>query len=143
MSNPAETPTQNHPATADRKAKALAYLDAVAKQQFDRLETLLAPDLIFKGPTLTRTTAADFIGALKRLGVIHVRSDLRRVFADGDEACLIYDFVTDTAAGAVPIIEWLRFEGDRIRAIDLFYDRQPWQTVAAVMAERVARQQVA
>ena len=142
-SKTAMTATQLASETRDRKASALAYLDAVAKQQFDRLETLLAPDLLFKGPALTRTTAEDYIGALKRLGVIHLRSDVRRVFVDGDEACLIYDFVTDTAAGAVPIIEWLRFEGDRIRAIDLFYDRQPWQTVAAVMAERVARQQVA
>ena len=75
--------------------------------------------------------------------MIHLRSDVRRVFADGDEACIIYDFVTDTAAGAVPIIEWLHFEGDRIRAIDLFYDRLPWQTVTAVMTERTTRQPVA
>jgi len=137
------TATQLASETRDRKASALAYLDAVAKQQFDRLETLLAPDLLFKGPALTRTTAEDYIGALKRLGVIHLRSDVRRVFVDGDEACLIYDFVTDTAAGAVPTIEWLHFEGDRIKVIELFYDRQPWQTVAAIMADRTARQQVA
>ena len=143
MSHTSKTTIQSQPENTDRKAIALAYLDAVAKQQYDRLETLLAPDLLFKGPALTRTTAADYIGALKRLGVIHRRSDVRRVFAEGDEACLIYDFVTDTAAGAVPIIEWLHFDGDRIRAIDLFYDRQPWQTVTAVMAERTARQPVA
>lgn len=126
--------------TTDRKTLALAYLDAVAKQQYDRLEALLAPDLHFKGPAMTRTSAEDYVGALKRLGVIHVRSDVRRVFADGDEVCVIYDFVTDTAAGAVPTIEWLHFEGARIRAIDLFYDRQPWQTVTAAIAERAARQ---
>ena len=123
----------------DRKALALTYLDAVAKQQFDQLTTLLAPDLHFKGPVTTRTTAEDYIGALKGLAVIHVRNDVRRVFVDGDEVCVIYDFVTDTAAGAVPTIEWLHFDGARIRAIDLFYDRLPWQTVTAVMAERAGR----
>ena len=146
MSHSLKTTIQHQPEThpsGDRKSAALAYLDAVAKHQFDRLETLLAPDLLFKGPTVTRTTAADYIGALKGLAVIHLRSDVRRVFADGDEACIIYDFVTDTAAGAVPIIEWLHFEGERIRAIDLFYDRLPWQTVTAVMAERTTRQPVA
>ena len=123
----------------DRKTLTLEYLNAVGKQQYDRLEAMLAPDLLFKGPSMTRTSAAEFLGALKRLGAIHVRNDVKRVFVDGDEACVIYDFVTDTQAGALPTIEWLRFEGDRIRAIDLYYDRLPWQSVMAVIAERAAR----
>jgi hypothetical protein len=88
---------------------------------------------------MTRSSAQDFIGALKRLGAIHVRSDVKRVFVDGDEVCVIYDFVTDTTAGALPTIEWLRFEGDRIRSIDLYYDRLPWQAVMEVIAQRAAR----
>jgi hypothetical protein len=60
------------------------------------------------------------------------------VFADGDEVCVIYDFVTDTAAGALTTIEWLRFDGDRIRSINLYYDQLPWQQVMAVIAERAA-----
>ena len=123
----------------DRKTLTLEYLNAVGKQQYDRLEAMLAPDLQFRGPSMTRTSAAEVLGALKRLGAIHVRNDVKRVFVDGDEACVIYDFVTDTQAGALPTIEWLRFEGDRIRAIDLYYDRMPWQAVMAVMAERAAR----
>jgi len=127
----------------DRKKLALEYLDAVAKQQYTRLEGLLAPDLAFRGPSMTRTSAADFIAALKRLGAIHVRTDVRRVFTDEDEVCVIYDFVTDTTAGALPTIEWLRFDGQRIRSIDLYYDRLPWQAVMAAMAERAARPVVA
>ena len=151
----------------DRKTLTLEYLNAVGKQQYDRLEAMLAPDLQFRGPSMTRTSAAEYLGALKRLGAIHVRNDVKRVFVDGDEVCVIYDFVTDTAAGALPTIEWLRFdgdeacviydfvtdtqagalptiewlrfEGDRVSAIDLYYDRLPWQAVMAVIAERAAR----
>jgi len=123
----------------DRKALALEYLDAVAGQDFSRVEALLAPDLRFRGPAMTRSSAADFIAALRHLGAIHVRSDVKRVFVEGDEVCLIYDFVTDTPAGALPTIEWLRFDGGRIRSIDLYYDRLPWQSVMAVMSERAAR----
>lgn len=123
----------------DRKTLTLEYLNAVGTQQYERLEAILAPDLQFRGPSMTRTSAAEYLGALKRLGAIHVRNDIKRVFVDGDEACVIYDFVTDTQAGALPTIEWLRFEGDRIRAVDLYYDRLPWQAVMAVMAERAAR----
>jgi hypothetical protein len=88
---------------------------------------------------MTRTSAEEFVAALKRLAAIHVRNDVKRVFVDGDEVCVIYDFVTDTPAGALPTIEWLRFDGDRIRSIDLYYDRLPWQAVMAVIAERSAR----
>jgi hypothetical protein len=123
----------------DRKKLALEYLDAVAKQEFNRVEELLAPDLQFRGPAMARSSAQDLIAALKRLAAIHVRNDVRRIFVDGDDVCVIYDFVTDTTAGALPTIEWLHFDGARIRSIDLYYDRLPWQTVMEVIAQRSAR----
>lgn len=123
----------------DRKTLALEYLNAVAQRDYGRVEQLLAPNLAFRGPSMSRSTAADFIGALKRLSAIHVSSDVKRVFVDGDEVCVIYDFVTDTAAGALPTIEWLHFEGSRIQAIDLYYDRLPWQPVLQILAERAAQ----
>ena len=123
----------------DRKTLALAYLNAAGTQQCDDIEAMLAPDFQFRGPARTITSAEEYVVALKRLGAIHVRNDVKRVFVDGDEVCLIYDFVTDTPAGALTTVEWLRFDGDRIRSIDLYYDRLPWQTVMATIAERAAR----
>jgi hypothetical protein len=67
-----------------------------------------------------------------------VRNDVKRVFVDGDEVCVIYDFVTDTV-GVVPTIEWLGFEGDRIRSVKLYYDQVPWQTLRQELATRAAR----
>src|SRR5262249_10139991 len=122
----------------DRKTATLAYLDAVARQDYTTLEALLAPDLRFKGPAMTRSSSPEFLSALKRLGAIHLRNEVKRVFVDGDEVCVIYDFVTDTQAGALPTIEWLRFDGARIRSIDLYYDRLPWQAVMTAIAERSA-----
>lgn len=123
----------------DRKSLTLEYLNAVGNRDYGKIEQLLAPDLRFRGPANTRSSAADFIGALKRLSAIHVRNDVKRVFVDGDEVCVIYDFLTDTPSGALSTIEWLHFEGSRIRSIDLYYDRLPWQAVMAVIAERAAR----
>jgi ketosteroid isomerase-like protein len=123
----------------DLKKLTLAYLDAVGKKDFRRVEQLLAPDLRFTGPASSRDSAQDFIGALKRLGAIHVRNEPTRVFVDGDEVCVIYDFVTDTPAGALPAIEWLRFEGERIRSINLYYDRVPWKGVMDEIGRRTAQ----
>ena len=124
--------------STDRKALALEYLEAVGQQRYDRVAELVASDLRVAGPATTRTSAQDFIAALKRLAVIHLRTEIKRVFVDGDEVCVIYDFVTDTTVGAVPAIEWLKFDGARIRTIDLYYDRLPWQTVMAAIAQRTA-----
>jgi len=118
---------------------ALEYLAAVGNKDYAKLEQLLAPDLRFQGPVMSRSSAADFMSALKRLSAIHVRNDVKRVFADGSEVCVIYDFVTDTAAGALSTIEWLRFEDGRIRSINLYYDQLPWQGVMKTIAERAAQ----
>lgn len=122
--------------STDKKTLTLEYLKAVATQDYGKLEQLLAADLRFRGPVMTRSSAQDFIGALKRLSAVHVRSDVKRVFVDGEEVCVIYDFVTSTSAGALPTIEWLHFDGVRIRAIDLYYDQKPWQAVMQTLAER-------
>jgi hypothetical protein len=119
----------------NNEAIALAYLDAVAKKELDRVAALVAPDVKFVGPAMSFTGAPDLLAAFRRIGAIHVRSDVRRVFSDGDEVCVIYDFVTDTA-GALPTIEWLQISGGRVRSINLFYDQVPWLKIREELARR-------
>jgi hypothetical protein len=123
----------------DLKTIAVSYLEAVGTKDLARVSQLLADDVDLVGPASTYRSAAEVVGALGRLAAIHVRNDLRRVFVDGDEACVVYDFVTDTAIGAVPTVEWLRIERGRIRSIRLFYDRVPWQTVMVELRQRAAQ----
>ena len=125
----------------DNKVKtlALAYLDAVGRKDYATVERLLAPDVRFTGPTRSRSSAEEFIGALKRLGAIHVRNEPTRVFVDGDDVCVIYDFVTDTAAGAVPTVEWLRVDGGRVASVHLFFDRVSFKPASEEVARRVAK----
>jgi hypothetical protein len=126
----------------DLKTIALAYVEAAGTKDLGRISGLLADDLTFVGPTSRYDTAAEVLAALRRLTAIHVRNDIKRVFVDGAEACVIYDFVTDTEIGAVPTVEWLRIEDGRIRSIHLFYDRVPWQTVLVEMQRRAAQPRV-
>src|SRR5215831_14239096 len=121
--------------TRNNEATAIAYLDAVGKKELQRLDDLVAPDVHFVGPAMTIDGARDLLAALRRIGAIHVRNDIKRVFSDGDEVCVIYDFVTDTV-GAVPTIEWLRFERGRIASVNLYYDQLPWLKVRDELARR-------
>jgi len=115
---------------------ARAYLDAVAKKDLERVASLVTADVRFVGPANTMDGARDLIAAFRRIGAVHVRSDIQRVFTDGDEVCVIYDFVTDTA-GALPCVEWLHVEAGKIRSIHLYYDQVPWTKLREEIGRRM------
>ena len=117
---------------------ARAYLEAIATKDLARVEALIDPDIRFSGPAMALDGARDVLAALQRISAIHVRNDIKRVFSDGDDVCVIYDFVTDTA-GALPTVEWLRFAGGRIRSVNLYYDQVPWLKVREELARRAAK----
>ena len=79
-----------------------------------------------------------YLAALQRLTTILLRNEIRRVFVDGDDVCVIYDFVTDTPVGAVRSIEWLTLQDGRIRTIRLLFERERWPEVMAELAKRTS-----
>jgi hypothetical protein len=122
--------------TNDPRSIALAYIDACGRKDLDAVAPLLAPDLRFVGPGNTLTGASPYLAVLRRLGPVWVRSDVKKVFADGAEVCVIYDLLTDTPAGVVPIVEWLRIEGGRIASVTLFFDRVTFKPASDEIARR-------
>ena len=122
--------------TKDPKSIALAYIDACARKDFDALPSLLAPDMTFAGPGNALTGAEPYLAVLRRIGAVWVRSDVKKVFVDGNEVCVIYDFVTDTPAGAVPTVEWLSIEDGRVGSVRLFFDRVTFKPAADEVARR-------
>ena len=105
--------------TNEAKQVALEYIEGVRAQGLRHRESTLIAlhDIRRAGNALTG--AAPYLAVLQRLGPVWVRSDVKKVFVDGDEVVVIYDFVTDTPAGAVPIVEWLRVEDGQIASVIL------------------------
>ena len=125
--------------TNTAKQVALEYIEACGRKDYDIVGRLLSPSVNFVGPGNAVTGAAPYLAVLRRLGPVWKRSDVKKVFVDGDEVCVIYDFVTDTPAGAVPIVEWLRVEDGRIASVTLFFDRVTFKPAADELAPRAAR----
>lgn len=117
------------------EAIARAYLDAVSSKRLEKLNDLLADDVRFVGPAASHDTREGVCAALKRVSSIHVKSEIKRVFADGSDVCVIYDFVTD-AIGVLETIEWLTIENGRIQSIHLYYDQLPWQKAREEITRR-------
>src|SRR5260221_1996762 len=115
------------------------YVQAVSDKRFDELPAMLHPDADFGGPGLKPLHGAQaYISGFERLAPILLRNDIKHVVVDGDQACVIYDFVTDTPAGPVASVEWLKFEDGRIRSAELIFDRGRLPEALQVFQARTA-----
>jgi hypothetical protein len=122
---------------------AKAYIEAVGNKEFAKLPEFLHKDVEFTSPGLaTLQGAQDYMAALKRLGVILLRNDVKKTFAGGDEVCIIYNFVTDTPVGAVPSVEWLGIEDGKIKSVRLIFHSLRWPEVREEVMRRAESGQI-
>lgn len=125
--------------TTEPRQVALEYIEACGRKDYDTVTRLLSPSMTFDGPGNALTGAGPYLAVLRRLGPVWSRSDVKKVFAEGDEVCVIYDLVTDTPAGAVPIVEWLRVRDGRIASVTLLFDRVTFKPAADELTRRATR----
>ncbi|MCU1420690.1 MAG: nuclear transport factor 2 family protein [Microbacteriaceae bacterium] len=121
----------------DTASVARAYIEAVGAHDLAPLDDLLDDSLVasFAGAPSDKSS---WIAALNRLLPALVRNDIREVFVDGERGCVIYDFVTDTDAGAVACVETVTVRDGRITRIELLLDRVAFAPVNKALAERAA-----
>jgi len=112
------------------------YNQAFGDADFERLKALLHPDLVFGGAAKETHGAAEYLAGLRRLSPAILRNEIRTILVDGNQAFILYDFVTDTPAGAVLSGELLTIDGDRIRSITLLYDMRCWPEFLQSLASR-------
>lgn len=122
----------------DPRALAVAYIEAVGRKQFERVAEFLHPDVEFltSGGSIRGVPA--YVGALQRLAPIIMRNDVHTTIVDGSDVAVVYDFVTDTSAGAVSTIEWITTEAGRIRTSRLIFDKQQWPAAVAELMRRIS-----
>jgi hypothetical protein len=123
---------------SDPRSIARTHVEAMGRKEFSRMEQQFAPDVTFQGPGGKLSGLAEVLGAYQRLGPILLRNDVHKILVDGDDACIIYDFVTDTPAGAVATVEWLQVRGGKVQSIWLLFDRGPWPQVLEELNRRVS-----
>jgi ketosteroid isomerase-like protein len=118
---------------------ARTYIETVGARELAPLDTLFDEGMVatFAGARLNKS---DWIEALRRLLPVLIRNDIRETFVDGQRACVVYDFVTDSAAGAVTCVELLTVREGRITDIELVLDRVAFAPVQAALKELNSRQ---
>lgn len=101
------------------------FFSAWTSGDFDRARELLADDLSFDGPFDTFSDPDTYLASLRRLSSVVIGADKLKSFADGDDACLIYDLRTIPVPVA-RVCEWYRISGDQIASISAVFDARPF-----------------
>ena len=124
----------------DARELLTSYIQAVGERRLEALPPLLDPDAEFALGDNTFRGRDAFVGAFRRLLPIIDRNDIRHLFVDGDEACVVYNFVTNTPVGAVLSVEYIKLRNGRIASSTLVFERLHWPEVLAVLKDREAKQ---
>ncbi len=107
------------------------YKQALGQGDFEAARALLHDNLSFHGPIETFDRPEPYLESLKKLHHIVERIDMKKLFADGDDVCMLYDMVTNTPAGTAFIAEWYQVKGDKIAAIQVVFDARPFAAMFA------------
>src|SRR5205814_7713030 len=106
-----------------------SYREALGKGDFASARNLMQDNMVFEGPLDTFNKADDYLAANKKLASIIQRIDLKKVFVDGDDVCVLYEMVTNTPAGTAFIAEWYQVKDGKIAALRAVFDARPFATL--------------
>lgn len=106
-----------------------AYLDAIAAGDFKRARACLT-DKGFsnRSPISTFNNADAFVADISRVGAILERMVRRKLFVDGNDVCVILDYVTHMQKRQVtPVVHWMRIADGKIAEIETFFDARVYE----------------
>jgi len=110
----------------------MEYQRALGSNDWTAARRFLKDDMKFKGPIAAYDRPEPYLEDLKKLHPIIKGVDMKKIFVDGDDVCLLYDMITNTPAGTAFISEWYHVEGKKIASVRVVFDARPF----AAMSER-------
>lgn len=103
---------------ANAREVVMSYIQAMDKRDYAAVRRYLQDGVFIKGPGGEAFRSADeFLTMMEQQ---RGRYDIRKVFADGDDVCLLYNFVTEKAT--VFFCSWYQVRVGKIAAIETIFD---------------------
>lgn len=109
---------------SDMGKLVISYLAALSNQDFKTARSYLKDGMSFQAPIASYNSADEYFKGNEmlrsRYGIEKVVYDVKKIFADGDDACAFFDFsvgpVTTFACG------WFRIDNGKISSIRVVFD---------------------
>lgn len=103
------------------KDVVLGYIGALDRQDYESAQRYLKDQLPIRGPGEPYDRADRFIEMLRSY---RSKYEVKRVFADRDEVCVLYDLATPRAT--VFTCSWYRVHDGKIASIQTIFDPRPF-----------------
>ena len=104
----------------------LSYVKALDNQDYDAAGNFLNNGIRIKGPSgESFSNKKEFIDMLRQY---HGKYDVKKVFADEDDVCLLYDLATSIAT--VFMCSWYKVKEGKIASIQTVFDPRPFGSVS-------------
>ena len=114
------------------------YQQALGEGDFGAARKLVHDNLLFQGPLDTFHRPEPYFEALKKLHPIIQRIDMKKIFADGNDVCVLYDMFTNTPSGSAFVCEWYQVKGEKIANVRTVFDARPFAAMFAKSAPQKA-----
>lgn len=111
-----------------------AYLDAIAARDFARARTWLSDERFSTRSPISNFTSADaYITDIARVGPILESVERRKTFVDGNDVCVILNYVTRMDARQVsPVVHWMQVADDKIVYIETWFDARQYAAMFVI-----------
>ncbi len=100
---------------------AVTYFQSWKDKDFDKLRTVLADDVTFRGPLGTADSADECLAGLRGMAQIMTDLVIDVMVADGNDVITFFDLHTDLAAPA-PTANWMHTDCGLIVTIRVAFD---------------------
>ena len=125
--NPKSNDANNKKNESAKSAKEIVmeYLQAlIERRDFKSARSYLKDDVSYVSPLNSFDRAEPY---LKYNESLHLpKPDIKKVFADGDDVCLIYEMTLTTPPVTLPVSFWAHVDGGKISSIRLVFDPRPF-----------------
>ena len=109
----------------DPREVARTYLDAWRARDFERLRTVLADDVLFRGPLGAADNADEAIAGLRGMAEnVMTDIDVKVMAVDGQDVMTWFE-LHSAVADPVPTVNWSHVESGRITRIRVTFDPRP------------------
>jgi ketosteroid isomerase-like protein len=103
---------------------ATTCLEAWTSGDFETARSLLRDDGTFVGPFGAGEGVEEYMAELEGLAKVTTGAERRRIVVDGDDVCILYDLVTESA-GPLPTSTWYHIQDGKIDSVRDYFDARP------------------
>ncbi|HEX6561275.1 MAG TPA: nuclear transport factor 2 family protein [Nitrososphaera sp.] len=117
---------KNEPEKRSAKQVVMSFVEALGNQDYKSARSFVNDSMSFRGPLASYDNAETYFKDMERLRL--PKFDIKKVFADGNDVCLLYDLnVGGNPPAAVFVCGWYRVGDDgKLSSLRVVFDPRPF-----------------